>query len=549
MFRIRKPINTEIHPDDIFLDSKNLPSFETDRLEGQLESALSKKSIVYLAAVFIFVGVVFVGRSFYLQVAHGQQFADRSAQNQLRETPLFAERGTITDRNGTALAWNEASGTRAYIDTPGFGHLLGFMGLPDTSASDTPQDERIGKAGAEKAFDDYLQGAVGRKIEEVNAKGAIISEHERIPASPGKTLTLSIDAGIQKTLYKAIEDFTGDRGFRAGAGAIMDIQTGELVALTSFPEFDPAAMTNGDRAAISAYQQDARQPFLNRAVAGLYTPGSIIKPYVAVGALEEGVITPEKQILSTGSISVPNPYDSSKSSVFKDWRAQGWVDMIHALAVSSDVYFYEVGGGFKDQKGIGISGIEKYARLFGFGTSTDFVLGGEGDGTIPTPEWKDKMFPGEPWRLGDTYNSAIGQYGFQVSVLQMVRAVAALANGGKLLTPVLDTQDIRPGVSLAIDPKNIAVVTEGMREGALTGTASVFAGLSIPVAAKTGTAELGITKQYVNSWSTGFFPYDHPRYAFTVVMEHGPRTNTVGASAAIKYVLEWLNLYDHKLIE
>lgn len=533
----------EVDPDEIFLDSKNLPSFDTDRLEGHIEYALSKRAVAFMGGVFALIAIIFFGRSFFLQVAKGDEYAIRSTENHLRETPILAERGTIRDRNGVLLAWNTDDNKRAYIEKPGFGHLLGFVGLPDPDDTNALSTERIGKAGIEKEYNDFLRGTPGLRIEEVNAKGQVASEHEREHPEPGKTLTLSIDAGVQETLYKAIENFTKDRNFRAGAGAIMDITTGELLAITSFPEFSSSAMSAGNTEAIAAYQKDTRTPFLNRAVSGLYTPGSIMKPYVALGALEEKIISPTTQILSTGSISIPNPYNPDKSSVFNDWKAHGYVDMREALAVSSDVYFYVIGGGFKDQKGIGISNIEKYSRLFGFGTSTGSIFIGEESGTIPTPSWKEKFFPGEPWRLGDTYNTSIGQYGYQVTVLQMVRAVAALANGGKLYVPTVKHESSEV-IDIQIEPASFKVVQEGMRQGALPGgTAATFASLPVSVAAKTGTAELGVSKQYVNSWTTGFFPYENPRYAFAIVTERGPRDNTVGASAVMKYVLEWMSLY------
>ena len=156
-----------------------------------------------------------------------------------------------------------------------------------------------------------------------------------------------------------------------------------------------------------------------------------------MGALTEGVIDPYKKILSTGSISIPNPYFPDQKTVFKDWKAHGWTDMREAIAVSSDVYFYEIGGGFESQKGLGIVNIEKYAQLFGIGQKTGIDLPDEKGGIIPGPEWKIKNFKGEPWRIGDTYNTVIGQYGFQVTPLEMVRAISAIANYGTLVTPAL----------------------------------------------------------------------------------------------------------------
>jgi penicillin-binding protein 2 len=171
----------------------------------------------------------------------------------------------------------------------------------------------------------------------------------------------------------------------------MDIKTGELLALASYPEYNPTTLSLGqDKKTINGYFSDKRKVFLNRAVSGLYTPGSIVKPFIAYGALAEDVISPFKQIFSNGSISIPNPYFPDKKSTFKDHGSFGYVDMERALAVSSDVYFYEIGGGYQDQKALGIVNIDKYARMFGIAEKTGVDLGGEKVGIIPTPEWKAK---------------------------------------------------------------------------------------------------------------------------------------------------------------
>ena len=183
--------------------------------------------------------------------------------------------------------------------------------------------------------------------------------------------------------------------------------------------------------------EDEGKRFLEGALDGLYMPGSIVKPFIASAALTEKIITPEKSILSIGSISIPNPYNPDKESVFKDWKAHGYVNMREAIAVSSDVYFYEIGGGFGDQPGLGIARIKQYLELFGFGKADDnnFLL--DVKGTIPDPAWKAQVFDGEPWRIGDTYNTSIGQYGMQVTPMQALRATAAIANGGFLVDPTL----------------------------------------------------------------------------------------------------------------
>jgi penicillin-binding protein 2 len=185
-------------------------------------------------------------------------------------------------------------------------------------------------------------------------------------------------------------------------------------------------------------------------------------------------------------------------------------------------------------------------KLFGFGTavpvSTSLFDGPTG--VIPTPEWKLANFEGEEWRVGNTYHTSIGQYGFQVSPLQLVRAVGALANGGKLLTPkiLLDSTNQEDSLNINLNPAYLKVVREGMRDGVTKdyGVARALNSGDYTVAAKTGTAELGVYKQFVNSWVSGFFPYENPRYAFVVIMEKGPVANTTGAVFVMRQVMDWI---------
>jgi len=284
---------------------------------------------------------------------------------------------------------------------------------------------------------------------------------------------------------------------------------------------------------------------MDKIVSGLYTPGSIVKPFFGLGALAEGVIDQYKRILSTGSISIPNPYFPDQKTIFKDWRANGWTNMAEAISVSSDVYFYEIGGGFENQKGLGIANIEKYAKLFGFGKKTGVDLPDETQGTIPSPEWKALNFKGDAWRIGDTYHTAIGQYGFQVTPIEMVRAVSSIANNGKLLTPHFvmgDTQKENQFSIIDLPKEHFDVIHEGMRMAVTSGTATSLNVPYVEVAVKTGTAQLGVAKNKVNSWVIGFLPYENPKYAFTVMMEAGPTTNSVNASTVMRQLLDWMSV-------
>jgi penicillin-binding protein 2 len=174
----------------------------------------------------------------------------------------------------------------------------------------------------------------------------------------------------------------------------MDVHTGEVLALTSYPEYDNNLITNADtkeeKAKVGEALVDKRKVFLNRAVGGLFTPGSTVKPFFAYAALEENVISPDKYIYSAGQLVIKNRF-GGPDTIFKDWKKHGYVNAREAIAASSDEYFYQIGGGYKDQPGLGILRLEKYAKMFGFATTTGIDLPGEEHGVIPSPEWKKKV--------------------------------------------------------------------------------------------------------------------------------------------------------------
>ena len=543
--------NTFVEPDEIFLDSKNLENFDRQQFEGRIEKTIPKTTIFALGFLFIFFSGIFGTRLVYLQIGKGEAYFGRSQNNVLEKVIIFADRGIIYDRNKVELVWNKKDGetavpTRDYL-SPGFSHLLGYVSYPAQDKSGHYwQGDFIGKDGLEKQYNDLLTGENGAKIIETDARGKTYSENIVNAPKQGTDLVASIDARVQKELFTLIKNLADNNSFTGGAGIIMDVENGELIASTSFPEYNSLILSKGeDNAAINSYFNDKRKMFLERDISGLYTPGSIVKPFFALAALAEGIIDPYKEILSTGSISVPNPYFPDQKSVFKDWRVNGWTNMMEAIAVSSDIYFYVIGGGFEGQKGVGILKLEEYSKLFGLDEKTGIDRPDEKSGNIPSPAWKLAVFNGDPWRLGDTYNTAIGQYGFQVTPLAMVRAIAAVGNGGKLLTPHLLLKDTsKEGVAriVALNPEYFETVKQGMREAVTYGTA---VGLNVPyvkAAAKTGTAQVGISKSRVNSWIVGFFPYETPKYAFTVMMEGGPSSGTVGASGVMRQLLDWMSV-------
>ncbi|MBI2482355.1 MAG: hypothetical protein HYV76_02225 [Candidatus Vogelbacteria bacterium] len=547
-WRRRKRHYEPLDPDEVMLDSSNLPSFNNQQFEGRIEQAIPKTTLYLLFGLFILIGGLFIGQLGYLQIIKGVAYAERSKNNHLRHTDIYPERGIIYDRNNVELAWNDNG--RQYIPQGGFAHVLGYLGYSSQEQIDSgtySPKEYLGKVGVEAVFNDKLHGVKGIRIEEVDATGKIASDHLLQLPESGKSVTLSIDARVQAELYRQVSALATDRGFTGGSAMIMDVHTGELLALVSYPEYNPTLVTKGeDRSTINAYFKDKSNPFLNRAISGLYTPGSVVKPIVAIGALAEHIITPEKTIFSNGELVVPNPYNPKLNTVFKDWKAHGAVDMRRALAVSSNVYFYEIGGGFPGQVGLGIRRLDKYFRLFGLGQSTDLSLANEPAGSIPTPEWKAENFDGEVWRTGDTYHTTIGQYGMQVTPLQMARVVVAVANGGRVLQPKIERlidKNVKPLSVIEAPIGAWQVVREGMRLAVKEGTAKGLDIGSVAVAAKSGTAELGVSKERVNSWITGFFPYESPRYVFVVVMEEGPRENLIGGVFIMRGLLDWMAIY------
>lgn len=526
MWRRKKRQDPEIAPDEIFLDAANAPAFDTARFEGRLEKPLLQETFFYLAAALAVLFFILVIRTWNLQVTQGAEFASESARNSLEVRTLFASRGVITDVNGVVVAENvekEDGRVRRNYPVPSFGQIIGYVSYPKKDAKGIYYDtDETGIAGLEAEYDSLLAGKNGQLLTETDALGKVRSEGTIVRAEEGKALRLSIDANLERLFERAIRDTANNKHFIAGAGVIMDVNTSAVRAIVSYPSYDPNVMSNGGPPdLIAGYSKNPGRPFLDHAVQGVYAPGSIVKSFVASGALTDGIITPNTVIEDNGFISLSDPYHPGKSFIYKGWKALGPVEVRKAIAWSSDIFFYTVGGGFENQKGLGIDRLAYWYRQFELGNLTGIDLPGEASGLIPTPAWKKTVF-NEPWYLGDTYFTAIGQYSVQVTPIQMVRAIAAVANGGKLFTPTLLAGETSTYISVPVDASALAVVREGMRQGVTSALASAINLPYVSVAAKTGTAETGVRNQYDNSWVVGFFPYQHPQYAFAVVLERGP---------------------------
>ncbi len=543
----------EIAPDEVLLDNPSLVGGDVGHQDHstRMEMPLSGKAVFFLGLVFILLAASLLFRVGFIQIVEGESYVLQSERNRMNYTPLFAERGIIYDRNDNILAWNELpeneagsrnAFSREYTDRPGLAHILGYIQEPRKDKFGFYyQEEFKGLAGVEKSYDPLLSGQNGMIFLERGADMEIRSQNRIKEPKPGDSLTLSIDTDLQEIFYQEINSLTEEVGFQAGAGVMMDVETGQLIVATSYPEFDLQAISRReDEELLQEQFTDQRNLFLNRSSSGTYVPGSVVKPFVALAALEENVISPDRQLTSAGTLTIPNPYDPTRPSIFTDWQVHGDVDMRRALAVSSNIYFYKVGGGYGDLEGLGIHKMAEYFDSFGLGKQTGVDIPYEKAGNVPTPQWKAEQFQGDMWRLGDTYNTSIGQYGFTITPMQLTKATAALANGGKLHRPTLRLNNRASYQELEVSSDNLRVIQEGMRAAVQDsgGTARALQFSELEVAAKTGTAERGTGSDRVNSWVTGYFPYQEPRYAFTILMINGPADNLIGGSAVMRNIID-----------
>lgn len=424
-------------------------------------------------------------------------------------------------------------------------HVLGYVGHADAdelAQFGLKSGEWVGKTGLEQAYQSQLAGVRREKHLTVSARGVVTDESVVRDALPGDTLTTTLDARLQQKLTGALQKQLAKVKLSRAAGAIINVNTGEILAMVSIPSYDNNAfVTPGHQAEVSDYFNHSERKLLNRITAGQYPPGSIFKPLVATAALLERTITPETSIEGTGGIRLGGRF-------FGDWKVHGITDLRRAIAVSSDTYFYALGGGYAGVVGLGGDTLARYARLYGLGAQTGIDLPGEAAGFVPTTEWKKQKF-GESWYQGDSYIYAIGQGYLTLTPLQILRATAAIANGGSLPTPHLMSQitnlkgdkvsyQDKSKATVPIPANILQIVREGMRETVTEGTAMSLRSLPVSVAGKTGTAQYG-SEDRTYGWFTSFAPYENPEIAMVVVFEDQPKEDTYNAVPVTYEVLNW----------
>jgi penicillin-binding protein 2 len=439
---------------------------------------------------------------------------------------------------------------REYLDGETISHLIGYLGKTDLE----------GKEGIEKSYDQVLKENPGKILIERDAKGRILSQKIVELPKPGKSLVLWLDFDLQRKIKEEMEKKIREVGAKGGAAVAIDPKTGGILALVSLPSFDNNLFSRGiSKEDWEKLQNDPKNPLLNRATSGQYLFGSTVKPFIALAALEEKIISPNKKIDCQGKIEIPHRYNPEIIYQFGDWTVHGPTDIRKAIAESCNVFFYTIGGGYQNQEGLGPSKIKRYLETFGFGklVDSDFPIPSFAKGLIGDLEWKKEKF-GESWWDGDTYNMSIGQGYILTTPLQVARAYAAIANGGKLLKPrfvkeIVDEEKnvietIQPEIEkeIQIDPKNLQIVKEGMR-WAVTGQNSPHASavalndLPVAVAAKTGTAQVSRKdcKDCYTIWISVFAPYEDPKIVLTIMLEDVKGRLSQVVVPVAKEVLNW----------
>jgi penicillin-binding protein 2 len=423
---------------------------------------------------------------------------------------------------------------REYENGLVFSHILGYLGKVDedeVAGGDYLIDDFIGRTDLEKFYENILRGTYGQELVEVDNLGRTQKVLATKEAVAGEDLILSIDGELQKKLYQAF-------GTRKGAGIAVNPQNGKILALVSFPSFDNNDFIKGlSPELFKKIFENPNQPLFNRAIAGTYPPGSTIKPMLASAVLKEGIISPDKQLYCPGFLTLTDKYNRNISYTFNDWKAHGSVNIYKAIAESCDVFFYTVGGGYGEIKGLGPERIEKYLKLFGWGKELGIDLPGEKPGFIPSPAWK-QITKNQEWFIGDTYNLSIGQGEINVTPLQLTLAIASIANGGKLFQPqLLENEEPQIINQDFIEEQFLEIVRKGMRQAVTSGSAQALYDLSVKAAAKTGTAQVSKTKA-PHAWFTVFAPYENPEIVLTILVENGGEGSTTAVPIA-KEVLSW----------
>lgn len=445
---------------------------------------------------------------------------------------------------------------RSYPTQRAAAHILGFTGkISERELKEHPEyllTDIIGKEGLEEEYESYLRGEKGNEQFEVDSTGKVKKMVGNFNSKQGDNLVLSLDFDLQKEAYVALEEYVTQTEGTGGAVVAIDPRSGGVLALANYPSFDNnefIGKISPER--LKEITQEGSRPLFNRAVAGTYPPGSTFKPLVAAAALDKKIIT-SGEVLDCPAVLTIGQWS------FADWKFHGPTDLNKAIAESVNTYFYIIGGGWGGKPGLGPDNIKHYATLFGLGQKLGIDIPQEAEGMVPDPAWKEKVKK-EPWYIGDTYHTSIGQGDLLVTPLQLANYVGALVNGGVLYRPHLldyvensDSQVIekpKPEVLrnniLPSNELNLVKEAMGVTVSSDQGSGRQLQELEqkygVRIGGKTGTAESGEEEKY-HAWFVGFTPLDDPEIVVVALVEKGGE----GYKAALPVAKRVMDVYLNK---
>jgi penicillin-binding protein 2 len=518
--------------------------------------------IWFLRGVLILIFLVLFGRLFELSIIRGAYYKSLSDGNRIRRIPIVAPRGKILARGGESLAINREfigkadlqkedtykkgviiEWQRQYPIGAGFAHAGGYLGevssdeLGKVEGKCSDKGPRIlgsliGRSGLEEEYDCILSGIDGELLLEVDAYGETLRVIGRRNPKPGDDLHTHIDFGLQEKVSDLIKG--------KSAAVVVTTPDGEVLALYSSPSYDPNVFVEVDKdEERNKYIVDEALPLFNRAIGGVFHPGSIFKPLVAIASLEEDGIDKNYKFVDEGQITIKTLYGTYN---YRNWYftqyggVEGEIDLVKAIARSTDTFFY------KSSELTGIDAIVSWSEKFGLNEKTGLDIPGEVEGLVPSPEWKKKV-KGERWFLGNTYHMSIGQGGLAVTPVAINSAITAIANVGKLCTPKLVGET--ECKDLELNKNNVNTVVKGMRSACSSGgTGYTFFDFEeksgVSVACKTGTAEN--VGEEPHAWFTVFAPADDPEVIATVLVENGGEGSKVAGPIAREIFNYWFEV-------
>ncbi len=556
-----------------YIHTEKLPK---NRGDGSKKSYATRD--LFLPLILSIAVFLLLTRVFFLQIGQGKYYRSLSDNNRIRTIVIHAPRGIIFDRFGNPLVFNvpgfrevvggktkligkdeaisliakgvkdlEIDSLRSYPYKDAFSHVLGYIGQISKQELSLPQfashrgGDLIGEMGIEQMYENKLKGIDGKKLVEVDSKGNIIRNLGQTEVTSGENISLTLDLSLQRQVFEAM------KGVKKGA-AIVSTPDGKILAIVSKPSFDPNLFTLGesysvvsDSPYISVSQillDEEYQPLINRAISGVYPPGSTFKLVVAAAGLEDKIIDENFTVEDTGILRVGN-FSFSNWYFTQYGQTDGLVNVVKGIKRSNDFFFYKLA------EKVGVDQISKMAQKFGLGERLGIDIFGEVKGTVPTPAWKEKVI-GEQWFLGDTYHYGIGQGYVLTTPLQVNTLTQAIANGGVLYKPhILKSQKLEVRGQKFLSDETVSLIREGMIESCSTGGVAwplfefKIKNEKLKIACKTGTAQHGGEDTMPHAWITLFAPAEKPEIIITVLSESSGEGSNIAAPIAKKILEEW----------